>query len=100
MLSQSVKHTCGGLDISFETMNESMGDRIRRLRESRGWPQAELARRVGVSRAAVSQWERGETANIKIRHFLVLCDEFDTTPEYLAFGPTDPRSMRRASGRR
>ena len=32
---------------------------IKRLREARGWTQAELARRLGISRNGVNSWEQG-----------------------------------------
>jgi DNA-binding transcriptional regulator YiaG len=35
------------------------GDDLRAVRTKHGWSQAELARRVGVSPAAVSRWEAG-----------------------------------------
>ncbi len=34
---------------------------IRQLREERGWAQLDVALRLGVSAAAVSNWERGRT---------------------------------------
>jgi transcriptional regulator with XRE-family HTH domain len=37
------------------------GDEIRRLREARGWTQADLAREVGVGHRTIGNWERGET---------------------------------------
>lgn len=38
------------------------GDRIRKRREAAGWSQAELARRAGISRAAVSAIETGRVS--------------------------------------
>lgn len=38
-----------------------LSERIRRWRESRGISKAQIARDVGVSAAAVSQWEDGTT---------------------------------------
>lgn len=66
---------------------ETMGDRIRTLRQARGLSQGRLADRLGVTTGAVSQWESGNTQNIKIQTFLKLADELGTTPKYLAFGP-------------
>lgn len=88
---------------------ESMGDRIRRLREARGWSQDELADRLTrllkqhgstdtVSGAAVSGWELGGIKNIKNMTFYFLCQELDATPEYLLFGPRGP-GERGANGR-
>lgn len=36
-----------------------IADRIRELRAARGWSQAELARRLGVTRNGVNSWEQG-----------------------------------------
>ncbi|MFP5289013.1 MAG: helix-turn-helix domain-containing protein [Thermoanaerobaculia bacterium] len=36
-----------------------MGERIVRLREEKGWDRGELARRLGVTRARLKNWERG-----------------------------------------
>lgn len=66
---------------------ETMGDRIRTLRQARGLSQSQLAERVGVTTGAVSHWESGNTQNIKIPTYLKLCSELGTTPHYLALGP-------------
>ena len=89
MLSAEVKHTFAGVGLNYYAM-ETMGDRIRILRKSKDWTQEEMASRLGVTRASVSQWERGETANIKNITFLTLVRELGTTPEYLLFGPDRP----------
>lgn len=34
-------------------------DRIKALRETRGWTQAELARRLNITRNGVNSWEQG-----------------------------------------
>ena len=34
-------------------------DRIKALRESRGWTQAELARRMNMTRNGINSWEQG-----------------------------------------
>ena len=39
----------------------SIGENIKRLRIKNGWSQAELANKIGKSRAAISQYESGET---------------------------------------
>ena len=34
-------------------------ERIKALREARGWTQAELARRINITRNGVNSWEQG-----------------------------------------
>jgi transcriptional regulator with XRE-family HTH domain len=39
-----------------------VGERIVRTRQRRGWSQAELARRLEVTRERLGKWERGATS--------------------------------------
>lgn len=64
-----------------------MGQRIKRLRQSRQWTQEQLAGMVGVSLQAVSQWELDLTENVKLVPFLRLAKVLETDPHYLVFGP-------------
>lgn len=63
---------------------DALGQRIVRLRRERRWKQAELARRVGVTRECLSHWERGAatpplTALVALRSlFRVSLDELVT----------------------
>jgi transcriptional regulator with XRE-family HTH domain len=75
----------------------TMGERIKVLREAKGLTQTQLAKLVGVSRAAVSLWELGNTKNIKNVTMLALVQILGTTQEYLLFGPTS--ADRDTSGR-
>lgn len=34
-------------------------EKIKKLRDARGWTQAELARRLGITRNGVNSWEQG-----------------------------------------
>lgn len=86
MLSYKVKHTYARAGLFYSAM-ETMGDRIKTLRRSKGWTQQDLADRLSVTRASVSQWERSETKDIKNRTFLMLVRELGTSAEYLLFGP-------------
>lgn len=65
---------------------DTMGDRIQQLRQAKSLTQQELAELVGVTKSAVSQWENGGTANVKLDVFLRLCDVLGTFPHYLVFG--------------
>jgi transcriptional regulator with XRE-family HTH domain len=65
---------------------ETMGQRIRALRQAKGWNQERLADLIGVTVSAVSQWERDETKNVKLEAFLTLAEVLGTDPHYLVFG--------------
>lgn len=38
----------------------TLGDRVRKAREHRGWTQRDLSSRLGVSLRTISRWERGD----------------------------------------
>jgi transcriptional regulator with XRE-family HTH domain len=65
---------------------ETMGMRIRRLREAANLTQDQLAKRCGVNKSAVSQWEMGTSENIKLQPFLRLLRTLGVTHEYLLWG--------------
>lgn len=55
-----------------------VSDAIREARARMGWSQADLAKILGVSQAAVGQWERGTTVP-RVKHMLIMRDSFDQT---------------------
>lgn len=62
-----------------------LGMRITLLRAEKGWSQAELARRIGVSASAVSMYEQGRrepSLGLLVR----LAREFGVTTDYLLMG--------------
>ena len=64
-----------------------LGIRIAILRISKGWSQAELARRIGVSASAVGMYEQGRrepSLNLLVR----LAQEFGVMTDYLLMGET------------
>ena len=57
-------------------------EKIRNLREARGWSQAELARRLGITRNGVNSWEQG--LSMPSPAFLVeLAKTFSVSTDYL-----------------
>ena len=58
--------------------------RIRKARLSAKLSQAELARRVGVKRSAVTQWEHPLGTTPSMHHLLQIAIETDTCVEWLA----------------
>lgn len=90
---------------------ETMGDRVKRLREARGLTQPALARLLismgapsTLTKAAIAKWENGDTQNMKNSTFILLGKALGTDPEYLLWGqdrvPPDAetdRSLKRKS---
>lgn len=85
MLNYVVKDA--GLKVAYAFPMQTMGDRIRALREARGLTQTQLGEYCGVSKSAVSQWEDGTTTDIKLVPFLKLLDALKTDGHYLVYGP-------------
>jgi transcriptional regulator with XRE-family HTH domain len=100
MLNSQVKDA--GRDLPYAVLampiTETMGDRIRTLRQARGLTQEELGEACGVSKSAVSQWEDGSVENVKLKTFLKLIEVLRTDHDYLVWGPdrTDLRGRRNA----
>jgi transcriptional regulator with XRE-family HTH domain len=70
----------------------SMPVRVRRARTAAGFSQAELARRVGVERSAVTQWERAQGTTPSVAHLAKIAIETSVCFEWLATGrgPSSP----------
>lgn len=90
MLNRRVKDAAPA--VTYASLMEVMGDRIRRLRIARGLTQEEFGRLVGVSKSAVSQWESGSTKNIKLETFLHVLEVLHTDAGYLIWGDERGRS--------
>jgi transcriptional regulator with XRE-family HTH domain len=86
MLELNFKDAVGVSPYALSPM-ETMGQRIKKMREARAWTQGQLAEMVGVTVSAVSQWELDQTENVKLLPFLRLAKIFDTDAHYLVFGP-------------
>ena len=63
----------------------NIGERITLLRKEKDISQAELAKRLEVSRQAVSKWEQG-TSSPDTNKLIQLAKILDTEVEYLATG--------------
>ena len=71
----------------------NIGERIIALRKEKDISQAELAKRLNVSRQAVSKWEQG-TSSPDTAKLIQLAELFDTEVEYLATGiKPEPKSV-------
>lgn len=98
MLNMNIKDAVPEVPYAYLRM-ETMGDRIRLLREARRLTQEQLAKIVGVTKSAISQWEDGSTQNIKLEPFLRLCEALTTDAVYLVRGANrQPPSRGGSSG--
>lgn len=59
------------------------GERIRELREDRGWSQFQLSRKTGWSRSAIASWERGVNKPRDFQAVLDLANVFKVHPQVL-----------------
>ena len=57
-----------------------LADKIAEERKRNGWSQEELAEQLGVSRQAVSKWEKGQS-DPSTTNLIALAKIFDITPE-------------------
>lgn len=53
---------------------EPIGSRIRAARERYGMSQAELARRISISKTAMNDLEQGRTANPGVLHVIAIAE--------------------------
>ena len=66
------------------------GDRIRSERKRLGLTQVDLARRIGIAREAVSQWEKKDYTAIKHDNLVKLCKALgNINPKWLLHGEGD-----------
>ena len=68
-------------------MNDSFYQRLARLRIERGMSQEQLSAELGVSRQAISKWERGESTP-DTNNLIALADIYDLTLDELVRGET------------
>lgn len=79
----------------------SLAERIAARRRELGLTQTDLASIAGVSKAAVSYWETGDTKNLKNEHLFAIADALRVEARWLAVGqgPKELR-VRRVAGLR
>lgn len=83
---------------SYTAPMETIGDRIKHLRLAKGYSQEQLAKLLGLTKGAVSQWELGLTKNLKNAPLMELCKIFGVSAEYLVNGAARGRSGRPPTG--
>lgn len=81
--------TFRGNILLMKTIPEMIGERLKSLRERKGYSQAQLSKLCGWSTASrVGHYEYG-TRNVGIDDAMVLAKALDTTPIYIMFGEQD-----------
>lgn len=70
---------------------KTIGQRIFQLRTEIKMTQEQLAKKVGVSRVAVTKWESDQTKNLKLDHLIKICSIFKISAEYLINGIDKPQ---------
>lgn len=70
-------------NLAFNGRNEGLSSRIKQARIKSGISQAELARRMDISRASVSIWESG--GNVSQDNIIKLSSLLKVTPEWLQY---------------
>lgn len=71
----------------------TIGERIKELRGNLGMSQTELAAACKVSRAAVTQWESGQTKGLRPENLITAADKLQTTPRWLVTGKHKPSDL-------
>ncbi|MDB5071050.1 MAG: Helix-turn-helix domain [Candidatus Eremiobacteraeota bacterium] len=67
-------------------MSETFGERLRRVRESKGFSVPDLASAVGVSESTIRQLEAGNVKSPSFALGLRIADRLTVDPFYLALG--------------
>jgi transcriptional regulator with XRE-family HTH domain len=71
---------------------KNIGDRIIELRKQKAWSQAELANKVGVSKAQMSRYE-GKNVQPPADTIMKIANLLGTTVDFLINGSTDNKAM-------
>ena len=77
----------------------TFGEKLKQSRESKGISQAELARKIGVSRAAVTRYESGERKEIAAPIVIAICDVLGVPPAEMFPDQTSAMLALKYSGR-
>ncbi len=76
-----------------DTINEGLGDRIARLRRSKGWNQRELGDKLGFTAAQVSKLERGSYVP-RAQTLLKISTLLEVSADFLLSGQSFGESQR------
>lgn len=77
---------------------DGLHDRIKAARDNVGMTQADLGHAVGVSRGAVTQWESGQTKDLRIENLFAVAQALKITLEELVFDTAPAKGVAEESG--
>lgn len=77
-------------------MNIEIADRLLKYRKANGFSQEELAEKIGVSRQAISKWERSE-ASPDTDNLIMLAKVYGVTLDDLLLGESEPAARASAA---
>lgn len=80
-------------------MKREIADRLYTFRKNSGLSQEELAEKIGVSRQAVSKWERGE-ASPDTENLILLAKTYGVSLDELILSREEPKKTQKNSGAR
>ena len=63
-------------------MNEIIGDKLKKMRATKGWSQEQVAESLHLSQSAYARMEKGES-NSWAAHLTAICELFEIQPEEL-----------------
>lgn len=73
---------CRCTPVAQDSQMETIGERIKKAREASGLTQVDIAKRLGVSKAAVSNWEK-ERNFPDLPSFMELCGLLKVSSDYI-----------------
>ena len=80
----------------MNSLAKDVGERIRELRTNRGWLQAELAKKMGITNQMISNWERSYTKIIDAKDVAKLAEVFEVSTDYILLGVTPTQKIQEA----
>lgn len=94
--AQPPKYRCADLLFQSAFQNRamnSMGDRIRYLRKTRGLTQVKLREKTKLGQSTLSELESGASKTMTVETLMALCKELTTTPNFILYGAKDEADM-------
>ncbi len=70
----------------------ALGDRIKQLRQQRGWSQAQLSKKLNVHQKQISGYERG-IHSPSIELLVRMAELFNVSLDYIAFDGRDEKNV-------